>query len=267
MSEGKSQPQPVVNSNLEWQAWGEKDPLFGVIPKRGGERGGPAAWTDEEFYESGRVEWQAFRARWERYGLDRDSCVEIGCGAGRLTRHLAQDFRTVHATDVAQGMIEYARRHVGGNVQLTVTDGVTLPVPDRSVTAVLSYIVFLHFDRIEVAAGYFAEMARVLKPGGTVMIQLPIHSWPVNLKPVVRSAFRALFALYAKLRQLNGRYHRFLLARRKWSPFMQSTSYDLAWLRETLQGLGFVDVEVVSFQDRRDEPPRFWILARKSLVS
>ena len=75
-------------------------------------------------------------------------------------------------------MINYARQHVGSNVHLYVTDGISLPVPDASVTAVFSVIVFLHFDRIEHAEACFREMARALKPGGTIMIQMPLHQWP-----------------------------------------------------------------------------------------
>jgi len=45
---------------------------------------------------------------------------------------------------------------------------------------VFSVIVFLHFDRSEYAESYFRECARVLKPGGSVMIQLPLYTWPPN---------------------------------------------------------------------------------------
>src|ERR1700677_3203999 len=153
-------------SNQEWQAWGEKDPLFGVIPPPGRERGGATPWTDADFYQTGRSDWEEFLRRWQRYGIERECCVEIGCGAGRLSRHIAEDFAEVHALDIAQGMIDYARQNVGSNVRLHVTDGISLPVEDCSVTAVFSVIVFLHFDRIEHAAPYFRAVARVLKSGG-----------------------------------------------------------------------------------------------------
>ena len=165
-----SPPQSnLPQSNKEWQAWGERDPLYGVIPQPGRERDGATPWTDEEFYQTGRNDWEELLQRWRRYGVERESCVEIGCGAGRLTRHIAQDFAEVHGLDVAAGMIDYARQHVPANVHLHVTNGTSLPVPDHSVTAVFSVIVFLHFDRIEYAAAYFREMARALKPGGTIV--------------------------------------------------------------------------------------------------
>ena len=252
-----------IGSNLEWQAWGEKDPLFGVIPLEGREHDGANPWNDADFFETGRCDWSEIVQRWDKYGLNHESCLEIGCGAGRLTRHIAGDFQNVHGLDVAKGMIEYARKHVGGNVNLYVGDGITLPVPDHSVTAIFSVIVFLHFDRYEQAASYFREMARVLRPGGTIMIQLPIHYWPSNLKSIFRKWLASMHAGYMAVRRAKGAYHRFWLSRRKWSPFMQSFSYDADWLNQTLENLGFSDIETSSFRFKRGGAIYSWVFARK----
>jgi len=253
-----------IASNLEWQAWGGKDPLFGVIPVPGKEKNGAQPWTDEEFYATGRADWGEFRQRWQRFGLNLESCLDIGCGAGRLTRAIAEDFQIVHGVDVAEGMIAYARPRMTGNVRLHVTDGVTLPLPDRSLSAVFSVIVFLHFDRAEHAAAYFREIARVLRPGGTIMIQMPIHHWPSNMKPMVRRAFAAGYGAYMSLRRVKAAYHRLWLAREKWSAFMQSLSYDLDWLDATLAELGFRDVETAAFRTQRGGANYSWVFARKA---
>jgi len=63
---------------------------------------------------------------------------------------------------------------------------------------------------------------------------------------------------------LKGAYHRFWLSRGRWSPFMQSISYDGDWLQEALTGLGFRDIETCSFQLSRGGTYYSWILARKS---
>src|SRR5258706_15030946 len=98
----------AANSNVEWQAWGEKDPLFGVIPLTGRERDGATPWSDADFYETGRADWDEFQQRWEHYGLTKEACLEIGCGAGRITRDLARGFVHVYCIDVAEGMISLA---------------------------------------------------------------------------------------------------------------------------------------------------------------
>jgi len=254
----------AAKSNVEWQAWGEKDPLFGVIPLTGRERDGAMPWTDADFYETGRADWMELQERWERYGLTKEACLEIGCGAGRMTQNLARDFEQVYGIDVAEGMLAYARQHMPQNVSLLLSDGVTLPVPDQTVSAVFSVIVFLHFDQVEYAASYFRECARVLKPGGSLMIQLPLHTWPPNTKPVIRHGLGATLGAYMALRRWKGAYHRFLLARKKWSPFMQSISYDTAWIRSTLEGLGFTRIEFSVFQMARGGVPYSWVFAKKS---
>jgi len=260
----KMEKSGVARSNVEWQAWGERDPLFGVIPLTGRERDGATPWTDADFYETGRADWEEFRKRWEHYGLAKEGCLEIGCGAGRITRHLARDFGQVYGMDVAEGMIAYARKHMPSNVALSVSDGVTLPVPDQTVSAVFSVIVFLHFDRSEYAESYFRECARVLKPGGSVMIQLPLYTWPPNTKAFMRRGLSAGLGAYMSLRRWKGAYHRFLLARKKWSPFMQSISYDTEWIRSALEGRGFKRIEFLMFQMARGGVPYSWVFAQKA---
>jgi ubiquinone/menaquinone biosynthesis C-methylase UbiE len=259
MSEGASR----VKSNLEWQAWGEKDPLFGVIPAAGRGRSDSSPWTDEDFYATGRIDWEELVERWRKYGLDESSCLEIGCGAGRLTQSIANNFATVYGVDVSEGMIAYARQHVGENTRLFVTDGVTLPLPDQSITSAFSFIVFLHFDSAQHTMAYFREIGRVLKPGGTMMIQLPLHSWPINVKPIVRYWFSSIHQGYMALRRAKAAYHRFWLARDNWSPFMQSNSYEEHWLRSTLDAIGFAEIETCSFRMVRASSVYSWLFARK----
>src|SRR5688500_1524383 len=104
----KAQPPA---SNIEWKAWAQKDPLYAVAtcPERNKE--GAAPWSDEEFYALGKSDWEDCRGRWELYGLERDSCAEIGCGAGRITLHMARYFSAVHALDISEDMLNYARRN------------------------------------------------------------------------------------------------------------------------------------------------------------
>jgi hypothetical protein len=120
-----------MRSDIEWKEWGKVDPLFGVASLDGRSKRGPKPWTDEEFYAHGKACWQEYLPYWERYGLTRGLCVEIGCGAGRLTKVLAESFRSVHALDVSEDMIVKARTAVPTNVtfQLTTEPRIDLPDP------------------------------------------------------------------------------------------------------------------------------------------
>src|SRR5438094_7720902 len=54
-SRSRKRGSPMKGSNVEWQRWGEIDPLYGVAATTGRARSGPHPWTDEEFYERGRT--------------------------------------------------------------------------------------------------------------------------------------------------------------------------------------------------------------------
>ena len=202
----------------------------------------------------------------ERYGLEQ----RLLSGDRLRSRaphsvHIATGFRSVHGMDVAAwNDLLRTQSRACGNVELHVTDGVSLPLSDQSAKAVFSVIVFLHFDNHEHAEAYFREMARVLKPGGSIMIQLPLHQWPANLKPIVRKGFTRAHDAYMALRRIKGRYHRFLLSRDKWSPFMQSITYEADWVFATLSALGFTDIETCAFPLHRGSTLYSWVFARKA---
>src|SRR4051812_12497898 len=168
-----------MQSNVEWKKWGEIDPLFGVSSWEGKGKGDSQPWTDDEFYEMGRSDWSDFRKHWDQFGVEPGVCLEIGCGAGRITRQLATYFRSVKALDVSEGMIAYARKNVHSpNVEYLLGNGVELPLPDRSIDAVFSTHVFQHFEALADASRYLGEIRRVMTPGGTLMIHLPLYMLP-----------------------------------------------------------------------------------------
>src|SRR6266849_1990346 len=134
-------------SNEEWQAWAKLDPLYAVATIHERAKSGGNPWTEASFYQIGAIDWDLFRASWEQYGLSRGTCVEIGCGAGRLTAQLARYFHSVHGLDVSAGMIEYARAHVPSNVSFHVTGGLDIPLPDNSADAIFSAHVLQHMSR------------------------------------------------------------------------------------------------------------------------
>lgn len=104
-----------------------------------------------------------------------DAVVDLGCGVGRLTRPIATRAERVYALDVSGEMIERARLHLSGveNVEWILGDGHSLrPLPDASVDACISHVVFQHIPDPAVTLGYVAEMGRVLRPGGWAAFQV-----------------------------------------------------------------------------------------------
>lgn len=226
-----------LKSNTEWIQWGKEDPLWGVASCPEKQKRGDKPWTDEEFYAYGGSNWEDFFDQWQHYGLNRESCLEIGCGAGRFTMHLAQVFENVHAVDVSENMIEYARTRLDlANVKFAVIDGVHLPQPDCSVKAVFSTHVLQHLDRAEQGFSYFREFYRVLDHGGTIMIHMPLYQFPAN--GVTGAAMRGLYSLYRWLGQARADMRRFASVKT-----MRRTPYPIEALSAFLIGLGLRNIE------------------------
>ena len=232
-----------LRSNTEWKQWGREDPLFGVASWAGKQKGCVSAWTDEEFYALGESDWRDFFRTWQQYGVSRESCLEVGCGAGRITRQLANSFDRVQAVDVSEDMIKYARGRIGAkNVQFFVVDGIHLPQPDRSVRAIFSTHVLQHLDNVNIGLCYFREFFRVLDFGGTIMVHLPLYEWPRKGRQL-GTLFKALFALYTRVDDIKARINR-----RRGVKIMRYTLYPMRLLYSSLVGQGFRSIEFRVFQ-------------------
>lgn len=226
-----------LKSNIEWKQWGKEDPLWGVASCPDRQKSGARPWTDDEFYAYGASNWQDFCGQWQHYGLNPESCLEIGCGAGRFTLQLARVFRQVYAVDVSEEMIAYARSRMDlPNVEYSVVDGLHLPKADGSVTAVFSTHVLQHLDRSELGFAYFREFYRVLVPGGTLMVHLPLYEIPAG--GMTGAAMRALYSAYRWLGQTRAD-----LRRRGAVKSMRRTPYPIGSLGSFLSGIGLKNVE------------------------
>jgi SAM-dependent methyltransferase len=137
-------------------------------------------WTDKEFFASGE---QAVREDIHTdminicQGKEPKSMrvLEIGCGAGRITRALSSFFGEVHAVDVSGEMIGQARQALAdrSNVYLYQNNGCDLSViPELAFDFAYSAIVFQHIPSREIIETYVREVARLLKPGTLFKFQV-----------------------------------------------------------------------------------------------
>lgn len=101
--------------------------------------------------------------------------LEIGCGAGRITKALAKVFGEVHAVDVSGEMIRQARQLLKDvpNVYLYKNNGMDLSVlPRLRFDFAFSFIVFQHISSIEVIESYIREVWQLLRPGALFKFQV-----------------------------------------------------------------------------------------------
>jgi len=113
--------------------------------------------------------------------------LDLGCGTGDLLERLLRRKSTALAAgvDLSRGMLKVARSRLGPRALLVRGDGERLPFRDGTFDAVVSAFVMRNVgDRARV----YAEVARVLKPGGA-FVQLELAR-PRNV------AIRKLYEFY-----------------------------------------------------------------------
>lgn len=137
-------------------------------------------WTDEEFFASGeRTVAEEILTDMTNIcqGMDPKQMrvLEIGCGAGRVTRALARLFGEVYAVDVSGEMIKWARAALAGypNAHVFQNNGRDLTcLPNLQFDFAFSSIVFQHIPSREIIWNYVREVNRLLRPGGLFKFQV-----------------------------------------------------------------------------------------------
>ena len=141
-------------------------------------------WTDEEFFASGKQtvseEILTDMTNICQGKNPREMTVlEIGCGAGRVTRALGEVFGQVYGVDVSGEMVERAGEALAGmpNVRVLQNNGADLQILEQvlggtTVDFAFSSIVFQHVPSREVIYSYVRDVNRLLRKGGLFKFQV-----------------------------------------------------------------------------------------------
>jgi ubiquinone/menaquinone biosynthesis C-methylase UbiE len=157
----------------QWTSLGEKDPLWAILSipdKRGGR------WDQVSFFETGVREVDTVLDTAGRISAVRfDTALDFGCGVGRLSQALANRFRRVIGIDVADSMIEGARKlnRFPGQCEYVHNSTADISVlKDESVDFIYSSITLQHVVP-QLARHYIQEFFRVARPGALIVFQIP----------------------------------------------------------------------------------------------
>ncbi len=135
--------------------------------------------TSEEFFESAAGQWDKLRE--ELFGaashlqalaglLDERAVIgDLGCGTGQVAGALAPFVARVIAVDRSGEMLQAARRRLrqAANVDVRRGELEALPIADAELDAATLLLVLHH---VADPAAALAEAARVLRPGGRLLI-------------------------------------------------------------------------------------------------
>jgi len=148
---------------------------------------------------NGNLYWRV-RGRLPRYPIPRwpfgdgegKVLLDLGCSWGRWCIAAAgAGFQTigldVHVDALAAAARVSHQLNVDGNFVCSDVDA--LPVASRSVDCVFSYSVMQHIDKTK-ARHAFHEIARILKPRGRCIIQLPNTLGPLTFLQQLKRGFR-----------------------------------------------------------------------------
>jgi SAM-dependent methyltransferase len=166
---------------------------------------GQNEWSDEEFYRSGEITLQEeilndLTNICQGKDPKQMRVLEIGCGAGRVTRALAGFFGEVWGVDISAEMVRQAREACVGlsNAHVVQNNGKDLRAvsdpwrvrlrlePRREFDFAFSFMVFQHIPSRAIIDNYVGEAYRLLRPGGLFKFQVqgsplaepdPEHSW------------------------------------------------------------------------------------------
>ena len=171
---GTTAGRKLAGIGAAWRTFAEDDPLWAICVSPQARGGG---WDVAEFYATGVAEVEETLARAGRLGMTVGGgrALDFGCGAGRLTRPLASRFGAAVGVDIAPAMLDLARRDnpVAQQCEFVLNTRPDLALlRDGEFDLVYSSVVLQHLPPVLIRA-YLAEFARVLRPGGSLIVQLP----------------------------------------------------------------------------------------------
>jgi SAM-dependent methyltransferase len=93
---------------------------------------------------------------------------DVGCGPGHVARYLHERRADVFGIDLSPRMVDVARR-LNPGIEFAVGDMRALDLADGSLAGLVAFYSILHLSEPEIP-GAFAELRRVLAPGGLGLI-------------------------------------------------------------------------------------------------
>jgi ubiquinone/menaquinone biosynthesis C-methylase UbiE len=161
----------------DWNDLAELDPLWAIAsePDKVFNK-----WDIEEFFETGSAYVQEALAIVQESGitLKKETVLDFGCGVGRFTQILAEEFETCYGVDISPKMIELANHfnRYGDRCNYILNSKSDLSIfGDDFFDFIYTAEVLQHLP-IELTKTYLVEFIRILKKNSTLVFQIPVQS-------------------------------------------------------------------------------------------
>lgn len=178
-----------------WEKFGVQDPLWAILSdnkKRNNK------WEPHEFFERGKTDVSLIIKKQRELGINIEmgSALDFGCGLGRLTQALCEYYKNVIGVDIAESMIEQAKKYnkYGDSCIYLVNPKTDLLLfQDKKFDAIYTFIVLQHMES-KYSERYIKEFMRILNPGGLLVFQLPSRS--IAEKTVIKTLKKIVVSIY-----------------------------------------------------------------------
>ena len=135
----------------------------------------PLSFTGERFLPE--REGEIWYEHWHRYALARQlsqhrTVLDVACGEGYGSAMLAENAHRVTGVDISADAVRHAGKRYGHqtNLEFITASCDCLPFPDASFDLAISFETIEH---ITTQQAFVAELARVLRPDGVLLLSSP----------------------------------------------------------------------------------------------
>jgi SAM-dependent methyltransferase len=174
----------MLEQHRVWEDWARADPYWAILsdPERKGGK-----WDVDEFYRSGVDEIGLVLGQLAERHLEvaRGRCLDFGCGAGRLSQALAEEFEHVDGVDISETMIRMANEHNrhGDRCTFHLNSAPDLGLFDDGTFDFVFTTIVLQHNPPDMAEGYIRELVRVLAPNGVAVFDMTAQLRKTMLLP------------------------------------------------------------------------------------
>jgi SAM-dependent methyltransferase len=159
---------------VEWEKNAQKDAFWAILTS---EKHEEKQWEQNEFFQTGIAEIRLLKTYIQKHNLSipfKVRALDFGCGVGRLTQALGKTCDEVYGIDISNIMIEKAKSlNTCPSLKFIHNPHPNLHIFDTGMfDLIYSNIVLQHIAK-KFQLIYLAEFARVLKPNGWLIIQIP----------------------------------------------------------------------------------------------
>jgi SAM-dependent methyltransferase len=164
----------LTDQQRVWESWARADPYWAILsdPARKG-----GAWDLEAFFGSGVRDVQVVLGQLEERGIEvvRGRCLDFGCGVGRLSQALAEEFEHVDGVDISETMIRLANEHnrYGDRCSYHVNQSPDLRLFADGIFDFIFTTIVLQHNPPDMAERYIRELVRILRIGGAAVFDMP----------------------------------------------------------------------------------------------